>query len=146
MVSSLVSNPVSNLVGKPKLAFDAVFYYVSDIETSIAFYRDTLGLPMISRDAVARFDLDGVLIELVRVPPGSVVRGNGNARLCFAVTDLNETLKQLHARGIRTSDIKDKKGGKLAIFRDPDDNELCLWEYEKAETAGEIVESAVLQG
>jgi catechol 2,3-dioxygenase-like lactoylglutathione lyase family enzyme len=146
MVSSLISNPVSRPVGKPKLAFDAVFYYVSDIDTSIAFYRDTLGLPMISRDAVARFDLDGVLIELVRVPPGSVVRGNGNARLCFAVSDLNETLKQLHARGIRTSDIKTKKGGKLAIFRDPDDNELCLWEYEKAEDPGEIVKSAVLQG
>jgi catechol 2,3-dioxygenase-like lactoylglutathione lyase family enzyme len=129
-----------------KLSFDAVCYYVSDMETSIAFYRDTLGLPMISRDSVARFDLDGVLIELVRVPPGSVVPGSGNARLCFAVSDLHETLEQLHARGIRTSDIKNKKGGKLAIFRDPDDNELCLWEYEKVEDPGEIVKSAVLQG
>jgi len=129
-----------------KLSFDAVCYYVSDMETSIAFYRDTLGLPMISRDSVARFDLDGVLIELVRVPPGSVVRGNGNARLCFAVPDLNETLQQLHARGIRTSAIKNKKGGKLATFRDPDDNELCLWEYEKAEDPSEIVKSAVLHG
>jgi catechol 2,3-dioxygenase-like lactoylglutathione lyase family enzyme len=135
---------VSSCVSKPKLAFDAVCYYVSDMETSIAFYRDTLGLSMISHDSVARFDLDGVLIELVRVPPGSVVRGNGNARLCFAVSDMTETLEQLHARGIRTSDIKNKKGGKLAIFRDPDDNELCLWEYEKVEDPSEIVKSAVL--
>src|SRR5271157_5896612 len=137
---------VSSTVSKPNLAFNGVFYCVGDIETSIAFYRDTLGLPMISHDSVARFDLDGVLIELVRVPPGSVVRGNGNARLCFAVPDLNETLQQLHARGIRTSDIKNKKGGKLATFRDPDDNELCLWEYEKAEDPSEIVKSAVLHG
>jgi catechol 2,3-dioxygenase-like lactoylglutathione lyase family enzyme len=137
---------VSSTVSKPKLAFDAVFYYVTDMETSIAFYRDTLGLPMISRDSVTRFDLDGVLIELVRVPPGSVVPGNGNARLCFAVSDLNETLQQLHARGIRTSDIKNKKGGKLATFRDPDGNELCLWEYEKVEDPSEIVKSAVLHG
>ncbi|MGB9071201.1 MAG: VOC family protein [Terriglobales bacterium] len=131
---------------KLKLSFDTVFYYVTDMETSIAFYRDTLGLSMISRDYVTRFDLDGVLIELVRVPPGSVVPGNGNARLCFAVSDLNETLQQLHARGIRTSDIKNKKGGKLAIFRDPDGNELCLWEYEKVEDPREIVKSAVLHG
>jgi catechol 2,3-dioxygenase-like lactoylglutathione lyase family enzyme len=131
---------------KLKLSFDTVFYYVTDMETSIAFYRGTLGLPMVSHDYVARFDLDGVLIELVPVPPGSVVPGNGNARLCFAVSRLDEALEQLHARGVQTSDIKNKKGGKLAFFRDPDGNELCLWEYEKVEGPSEIVKSAVLHG
>lgn len=131
---------------KLKLSFDTVFYYVTDMEASIAFYRDTLGLPLVSEDFVARFDLEGVLIELVPVPPGSVVPGNGNARLCFAVADLNETLEQLHARGIATSDIKNKKDGRLAFFRDPDGNELSLWEYAKAEDAREIVQSAVLHG
>jgi catechol 2,3-dioxygenase-like lactoylglutathione lyase family enzyme len=129
---------------KLKLSFDTVFYYVTDMDASIAFYRDTLGLPLVSHDYVARFDLDGVLIELVRRPPGSVVPGNGNARLCFYVAHLQETLEQMHARGIATSDIKDKKGGKLAFFRDPDDNELCLWEYAEAEDAREIVKSALL--
>jgi catechol 2,3-dioxygenase-like lactoylglutathione lyase family enzyme len=131
---------------KLKLSFDTVFYYVTDIHASIAFYRDTLGLPMVSHDYVARFDLDGVLIELIRRPPGSVVPGNGNARLCFSVANLQETLAQMHARGIATSDIKNKKGGKLAFFRDPDDNELCLWEYAETEDAREIVKLAVLQG
>jgi catechol 2,3-dioxygenase-like lactoylglutathione lyase family enzyme len=131
---------------KLRLSFDAVFYYVTDMEASIAFYRDTLGLPLVSHDYVARFDLDGVLIELVRLPPGSVVPGSGNARLCFAVDNLQETLDQMHARGIATSDIKDKKGGKLAFFRDPDDNELCLWEYAEPEGVREIVNSASLHG
>lgn len=135
---------LSSAATKPKLSFDAVFYYVTDIETSIAFYRDTLGLPMVSKDFVARFDLDGVLIELVPMPPGTVVPGNGNARLCFAVSDLNETLEQLHSRGIETSDIKTKKGGRIAFFRDPDDNELCIWQYTKAEDPRDIVKSAVL--
>jgi catechol 2,3-dioxygenase-like lactoylglutathione lyase family enzyme len=116
------------------------------MEASIAFYRDTLGLQLVSHDYVARFDLDGVLIELVRLPPGSVVPGNGNARLCFSVENLQETLEQMHARGIATSDIKNKKGGKLAYFRDPDGNELCLWEYAEPEDAREIVKSAVLRG
>jgi catechol 2,3-dioxygenase-like lactoylglutathione lyase family enzyme len=129
-----------------QLSFDTVFYYVTDMDASIAFYRDTLGLPMVSRDYVARFDLDGVLIELVRVPPGSMVPGSGNARLCFSVAHLRETLDQMHARGIATSDIKNKNGGKLAFFRDPDGNELCLWEYAEAEDAREIVKSAVLHG
>jgi len=131
---------------KLKLSFDTVFYYVTDVEASIAFYRDTLGLPLVSHDYVARFDVDGVLIELVRRPPGSVVRGSGNARLCFSVANLTETLEKIHARGIPTSDIKETKGGKLAFFRDPDDNELCLWEYAEPEGVREIVNSASLHG
>jgi catechol 2,3-dioxygenase-like lactoylglutathione lyase family enzyme len=129
---------------KLKLSFDTVFYYVTDMDASITFYRDTLGLPMVSQDYVARFDLDGVLIELVRRPPGSVVPGSGNARLCFSVENLPGTLEQLQAHGIATSDIQDKKGGKLAFFRDPDGNELCLWEYAEPEGVREIVNSASL--
>ncbi len=129
---------------KLQLSFDAVFYYVTHIEEAIAFYRDTLGLPMVSHDYVARFDLDGVLIELVPLPPGSVVPGSGNARLCFSVPDLKETLEQLHARGVATSGIKIKKDGKIAFFRDPDGNELSLWEYEKSDDPREIVKSAEL--
>jgi catechol 2,3-dioxygenase-like lactoylglutathione lyase family enzyme len=135
----LCSSPVCN---KLQLSFDAVFYYVTDIEEAIAFYRDTLGLPMVSLDYTARFDLDGVLVELVPRPPGSVVPGSGNARLCFAVPDLKEALERLHARGIVTSGIKNKKDGKIAFFRDPDGNELSLWEYEKIGDPREIVKSA----
>lgn len=131
---------------KVKLSFDTVFYYVTDMEASIAFYRNTLGLPLVSEDFVARFDVDGVLVELVPVPPGSVVPGNGNARLCFSVSDVDETVEQLRARGIQTSDIKVKKNGRLAFFHDPDGNELCLWEYARAEDAREIVKSALLHG
>ncbi len=137
---------ITGSVSKIKLSFDAVFYYVTDMDTSIAFYHHTLGLPLVSRDYVARFDLDGVLFELVPVPPGSVVPGNGNARLCFSVTDLEETMKQLHRRGIQTSDVKKKRGGKLVFFRDPDGNELSIWQYEKAEDPREIVQSAVFHG
>ncbi len=136
----------SAICNKLQLSFDAVFYYVTDIDESIAFYRDTLGLQMVSRDYVARFDLDGVLIELVPLPPGSVVPGSGNARLCLAVSDLGQTLDQLHACGISTSGIKNKRGGRIAFFRDPDGNELSLWQCEKNEDAREIVKPAELHG
>jgi catechol 2,3-dioxygenase-like lactoylglutathione lyase family enzyme len=136
----------SSSSSKPKLSFDTVFYYVTDMDASIAFYRDTLGLQMVAHDYVARFDLDGVLIELVPRPPGSVVPGSGNARLCFSVANLQKTLEQIRARGIATSEIKDKKDGRLAFFRDPDGNELCLWEYAENEDARELVNSALLHG
>jgi len=128
--------------GKLRLSFDAVFYYVRNLEASIAFYRDILGLPLVSQDYVARFDLDGVLVELVPAPPGTAFPGKGNARLCFEVFDLEETLEQLHSRGIATGLAEHKKGGELAFFRDPDGNELCLWQYDKADGPNELVRSA----
>jgi len=135
--------PPSN---KLQLSFDAIFYYVTDIEESIAFYRDTLGLPLVSQDYVARFDLDGVLVELVPMPPGAVVPGSGNARLCFEVPNLEEALEHLHARGVATSAIKNKGGGRLAFLHDPDGNELSLWEYEKPEDPREVVRAAEFHG
>ena len=136
----------SSSSSKLKLSFDAVFYYVTDINVSVAFYRDILGLPLVSQDYVARFDLDGVLIELVPLPPGTVVPGSGNARLCLSVANLQESLERMRNQGVPTSKIKEKKDGRLAFFRDPDGNELCLWEYTRVEDPREIVESAMMHG
>ena len=139
MLSSLIRP------SKLNLSFDAIFYYVTDMEAAIVFYRDTLGLPLISHKYVARFDLEGVLFELVPMPPGSVVPGNGNARLCFGVASIDQTLQQLHALGVTNSDIKKKRGGKIAFFRDPDGNALSVWEYDPAEGPRAIVHSAELR-
>jgi len=117
-----------------KFRFDSVFYYVSDLERSVQFYRDVLGLRLRSRDAVARFDVDGVLFELA---PGNqgLLSGTGNARLCFLVNDVARTLDELRTKGIPTDGPHEKSNGVLGCFRDPDGNEICVWEY-KATHAG----------
>ena len=111
-----------------KFKFDAVFYYVNDLEKSIAFYHDKLGFPLISRDYVARFNVDGVLFELVPHASGAVVAASGNARLSLGTDDIRQTVSQLQARGVKTSEVKQETGGLLAFFHDPDGNELCLWQ------------------
>jgi len=112
-----------------KLTFDAVYYQVTDIEKSIAFYRDILGFHLTSRDYVARFDLGGVLFELVPNPPSNALPGTGNARLSLGVTDIRQATRELQARGVATTPVKEERGGLLSYFRDPDGNELCLWQY-----------------
>ena len=112
-----------------KLAFDAVYYHVSDMEKSIAFYRDILGFHLTSRDYVARFDIDGVLFELVPNAAGNVLPGKGNARVSFVVPDIREATIELKSRRVATSPIKPEPGGLISYFEDPDGNELCLWQY-----------------
>ncbi len=119
----------SAVIPAVKLSFDAVFYYVRDMERCIAFYRETLGLPLISRDFVARFDIDGVLFELVPTPHGQATSGSGNARLCFQVQDIHEAIAQLKGRGVEPTPVKAEPGGLMSFFNDPDGNELCLWQY-----------------
>lgn len=109
--------------------FDCVFYYVSDLDRAVAFYTGVLGLKLSSRDAVARFDLDGVLLELVPAPDEAGAQGRGNARLCLKHDDLQRALGELQSKGIATSAVQERQGGLLASFQDPDGNEICVWQY-----------------
>jgi catechol 2,3-dioxygenase-like lactoylglutathione lyase family enzyme len=113
--------------------FDCVFYYVSDIEAAIRFYHDVLDFRLISRDVVARFEIDGVLFEIVPAAAKGNLRAPGNARLCLRVDSVAQALKELRAKGVRTGSAIDKRTGVLGSFEDPDGNEICLWQYHEAE-------------
>lgn len=110
-----------------KAKFDCVFYYVSDVERSIQFYRDVLGVEVSSRDFVARFHI-GVLSEIVPTTDGTRLQG-GNARLCVEVADIAATLRELQQKNVATKEAHAETGGMLASFFDPDGNEICLWQY-----------------
>lgn len=112
-----------------KWSFDCVFYYVSDIERSVRFYTEILGLKLTSRDSVARFHVDGVLLELVPAEDDSKLGGAGNARVCFEVPEIERSVSELKAKGVSTGDVQTVANGRLARFEDPDGNELVLWQY-----------------
>ena len=109
-------------------SFDAIYYHVKDIDKAIDFYRDTLGFPLKSRDYVARFDVDGVLFELVPAHEGDTISGPGNARLSLGVTDIHAAVAYLASKGVPASAPKPETGGILSLFHDPDGNEICLWQ------------------
>jgi lactoylglutathione lyase len=116
------------------LRFDSVFYYVRALDRSIAFYRDLLGFELRSRDVVARFEIDGVLFELVPTGDDSLLSGKGNARLVLTTPDLESTLRELQARNVPVSDLHVVEGGQLATLDDPDGNEIVLWQYASRPT------------
>ncbi len=112
-----------------KWTFDAVFYYVSDLSRAVQFYGDVLGFKFLSRDSVARFDVGGVLFEVVPTCDISKLRGQGNGRLCLRVDDISAAISELRSRCVPTGEGEPKDNGILASFRDPDGNEICLWQY-----------------
>jgi len=114
---------------RPGFHFDCVFHYVSHMDLAIRFYRDVLGFKLISRDVVARFDIDGVLFELVPAAAKDNLHAKGNVRLCLCVESVVQALNDLRAKGVRTGPAVDKGSGVLGSFEDPEANEICLWQY-----------------
>jgi len=110
--------------------FDCVFHYVCDMEKAISFYSDVLGLRLVSRDIVTRFDIDGVLFELVPKQDKRQLEGAGNARLCLKVDDISQAVEFLKAKGVHAGEIQKVENGKLVSFEDPDGNEIYVWEYD----------------
>lgn len=113
-----------------KFRFDCVFYYVSDLERAVSFYSEVLDLELMSRDAVARFSIDGVLFELVPTDEPAKLRGCGNARLCLEVPDIRRAVGDLQAKGVSVGEVRRVENGALADFKDPDGNELVIWQYQ----------------
>jgi catechol 2,3-dioxygenase-like lactoylglutathione lyase family enzyme len=110
-------------------SFDCIFYFVSDLDHSIAFYTDVLGLRLVSRDVVARLEIDGIMIELVPARDPEMIQGQGNGRLCLKTDDTSQAVGRLRELGVAVEPTQEVQNGFITSFRDPDGNELCLWQY-----------------
>jgi len=116
---------------------------VADVDRSVAFYRDVLGLPLLFRvpgQPMAFFDCDGVRLYL-GVPETEDHRSRG--MLYFTVGDIAEAHRALTDRGVAFLDaphvVHRTEGSELhmAFFTDPDGNNLALMsEVPVAHTEG----------
>ncbi len=107
---------------------DCVFYTTSDMDRTIEFYADVLGLELDSRDQVARFQVGGRCLELVPAADPAELGGRGNARVCLTVGDIHRTVAELEAMAVPVTTVRTVADGLLATFQDPDGNELELWQ------------------
>jgi catechol 2,3-dioxygenase-like lactoylglutathione lyase family enzyme len=105
---------------------------VSDIDRSVAFYRDVLGarfLFQVPGQAMAFFDLDGVRLYL-GTPESPDFRSS--PVLYFSVEDVDEAYATLTGRGVEFLDRPhvvnrtDSSELWMAFFRDPDGTNLAL--------------------
>ena len=107
---------------------------VADVERSLAFYRNVLGLRLVKQtvnedDPSARHllfgDADGTLITCLEYPDldeGRVGRGSTHhfALSVESEAELNAWRQYLEERGIPTTQVMDREDFKSIYLRDPD--------------------------
>ncbi|MBO0792383.1 MAG: VOC family protein [Ktedonobacteraceae bacterium] len=109
---------------------DYIIIYVSNMERSIAFYRDMLGLPLkFSSPGWTELATGEITIALHRTlaPEGQASELTarvpaGHAQLGFIVDDLQTAYEDLKARGATFSMAPEKQpaGRVFAVLHDPD--------------------------
>ncbi|NLJ46694.1 MAG: methylmalonyl-CoA epimerase [Treponema sp.] len=125
---------------------DHIGIAVENLEQSMAFYRDVLGLDLHGTETVeeqkvkvAFFPVGDTEIELLEStdPEGPIAKfiaakGQGVQHLAFRVKDIEKTLADLKARGVRLIDEKPRYGAggaKIAFLHPKATNgvlvELC---------------------
>jgi catechol 2,3-dioxygenase-like lactoylglutathione lyase family enzyme len=127
-------------MGKPLLGqFDVMtFAPTTDATRAVEFYRDTLGLPLISQDGfAAAFDAHGIVLRVTSVP--KPLTPQPFTVLGWKVPDIATAVKELGAAGVKFERYMDSQdelniwtapgGAKVAWFKDPDGNILSLTEF-----------------
>lgn len=107
---------------------------VSDIERSVAFYRDTLGLPhLYTYGTLAFFDCDRTRLYLAQGGEGGGPLPPSVSVLYFRVDDIGAAHQALRERGVtftgaphRIHTHPDGTEEWMAFFHDPDQNTLAL--------------------
>ena len=114
---------------KPK-AIDFVYYTVSDLTTSVAFYRDTLGLNLerLNEDGGwAEFELPPTTLALDSNAPVSVTSGEGSVGIALAVDDVEAATEELEEKGVNISmEPTENSVCDISMITDPDGNSIAL--------------------
>jgi predicted enzyme related to lactoylglutathione lyase len=105
-----------------------VWLAVSDLERACAFYRDSLGLRVEQQaEQWAQLEIDGLRVGL---NASEHPRGEGGAVIAFRPREgLEEAVEQLRAEGVEIAgEPTEHPWGRIATFKDPDGNDLQLYE------------------
>jgi len=112
---------------------------VSDMDQTIAFYTDVLGLEVLERKtsprgshlAFLRVPNSDELIELCSFPPSGPVRVQEDlVHLAFQVENLDDTIATLNKKGVRVTDgpTNTSSGSRFIFIDAPDGYEVELIE------------------
>ncbi len=109
---------------------DAIILLVSDMNRSIDFYKNVLGLPLKTQSQEwTEFFMKGTKLALhpIKEKLKSKMVSKIGVLIGFMVMDMDETSKILKAKGVKfVKEPKEESFGKHAIIEDPDGYMISL--------------------
>jgi len=114
---------------------DHVWFWVSDLDRAVSFYRDAVGLPLVRRDGDEWAELDAGGVRLGLHGTGERRELPEGGTVVLRVDDLDLARTSFEERGIRFDEHVGEVEGRarFASFADPDGNRLQLIEYVREE-------------
>jgi len=125
-------------------AIDHIAIAVDDLDAAIVLYENTLGFKVTHREHIdgydvdiATFDVGGTAIELLQGTDASSAihrfvqtRGPGLHHIAFVVDDIEKSLAELRAKGVRLIDESPRRGkeNSLVAFVHPKSTRGVLYE------------------
>jgi lactoylglutathione lyase len=109
-------------------ALNVVYLYVSDMERSLAFYRDLLGIPLRGDGDWQEASLGGTRFALHRAHAGVPELSAGTIHVDFEVNDLSEATERLRAAGVEVKETMRDDWGAAAEVLDPDGYGIYLFQ------------------
>ena len=107
---------------------NVVYLYVSDMERSVAFYRDLLGIPLEGDDDWREARLGGTRFALHHAHEGIGELSSGTIHLNLEVEDVDDAAARLRAAGVDVKETMREDWGAAVRVRDPDGYELYLFQ------------------
>lgn len=111
---------------------------VSDMEKSIRFYRDTLGIPIKTKSkAWTEFFNKDTVLALHPAKKKSKIKTGSGMLVGFEVSDLDSTVKKLKEKKVKFfKKPKEEPFGKHAIIQDPDGHLVSIAEIKEKSAEG----------
>ncbi len=107
---------------------NVVYLYVSEMERSLGFYRDLLGIPLEGDGDWQEAQLGGTRFALHLAHEGLGPLSSGSVHLSLEVADLDAATERLRAVGVETEEAMHDHWGAAARITDPDGYELYLFQ------------------
>jgi len=107
---------------------NVVYLYVRELEPSLAFYRDLLGIPLAGDATWAEAQLGSTRFALHLAHEGVGELGSGTVRLDFEVASIDEAVERLRAAGVDVRETMRDEWGVAAEVVDPDGYRIALFE------------------
>jgi len=107
-----------------------ISYTVSNLQQSIKFYQNLLGLELLLKDdRWAEFNISGQRFAIHEKTNGEIMDDQSAAIVYFEANPIETIVKDLQVKGVKfRGEIEVYSYGKLILFSDPDNNSLGLYE------------------